>query len=233
MILTFRTVRGKEYQMEVDPEKTIGDVKQQFASENPDYSADKLKFILQAKILKNDTVVSSIVIPEHSYIVVHLINDSGPVVPKSKKPSPPSDTVNTIPYEPKVPPQPQPDTQNLPSDKNSLIDDLVSMGFEKKLCERALNLAGNNMEVAVTLLLNGSVKSEDDPNPQPAVDTHPQVDPPANQANFGDLQNVYDQLNANEKAAISRLLQYGSPDEVLQTYFACQKDEEITKSCLQ
>lgn len=232
MILTFRTVRGKEYQLEVDPEKTIGDVKQQFANEVQDHSADKLKFILKAQILKDDTVVSSISIPEHSYIVVHFINDSRPVVPKSKKPSPPTDTVNTIPQEPKVPPQPQPDdAQNKPVNRESLIEDLSSMGFDKKLCERALNLADNNVEVAVTLLLNGTVKNEDDSNPIPAPDDNPQ--PPTVHANFGDLQNVYEQLSADEKAAVSRLLRYGSPEEVLQTYFACQKDEEITKACLQ
>lgn len=236
MKLTFRTIRGKEYQLEVDPEKTIGDVKQQLSAEIQDQPSDKLKLILQAKILKDDTVVSSISIPEHSYIVVHFINDTRPVVPKSKKPSPSTETVNTIPDEPKVPPQPQPDTQNQPTNRESIIEDLTSMGFEKKMAEKALNLADNNVEVAVTLLLNGTIKSEDDTNSKPTVgdsNQDVQVQPPATQANFGDLQNVYDQLSVDEKAAISRLLRYGSPEEVLQTYFACQKDEEITKACLQ
>lgn len=245
MILPFRTIRGKEYNLEVDPQKTIADVKQQFSNEVENYPADKLKFILQAKILKDDTIVSSIKVPDHSYIVVHFINDNRPVVPKSKRPSPPSDSVNSIPDEPKVPPQPQPEGQNKQINQADVLEDLVSMGFEKKMCERALNLAENNIEVAVTLLLNGSITAEDDkdqPNGNPgntgnlSIDDKPQgIQPqtPNAQVNFGDLQDVYDQLTNEEKAAVSRLLKYGSPEDVLQIYFACQKDEEVTKACLQ
>lgn len=234
MILHFRTLRGEELQIEIGPEKTIGDVKEELSTQL-DYPANKLKLIFLAKILKNDIKISSINIPDNSYISIHCIHDERPVIPKSQRPEPEvEENIESI-----VPPQPAPEITN--PDIRSMIDVIMEMGFNKKQIEKALRNTDNNIEQAINLLINEGLQS---PNTRHNEETHigtedksdqnVQESDDINPSIFGQFKDQYETLSVSEKEAVKRLISTNEDAEmVIQIYIACGKDEVAALSCLQ
>ncbi|KAH0789768.1 UBA/TS-N domain containing protein [Histomonas meleagridis] len=91
--LKFRTVTGKKYELDVDPNIKISEVKDQLAQQYNELESRALKLLLNTKTLTDDTVVSSLNIQPNSYIILYQ--------PKVKKPQTSSTT--TQPQQPNKP----------------------------------------------------------------------------------------------------------------------------------
>ena len=248
----FRSVKGDSYQLDVEPNTTIGEAKRRLEEEFH-LPSNNLKMILTAKILSDDQTISSLNIPAGAFIVVHSVVPRKPQPkPKPKaevKPAsetedekPPNEDTASKPKPPPKPesPSPPPASSNTnPSSKKpgdppnfeQLVNDLAEMGFERVQCEQALRMQSYNMERAANLLLTGELSSSSPP-PGGQSRNRNSDDDPASGVNFGQFQSVYDNFSADEKASISRLLRYADPETVIQYFMACDKNEEQTLGLL-
>ena len=245
MKLTFRTVTGAKWELEVSEDTTIGEVKEKLREKRfSKEEKDRIKLILYAKILNDNQVVKDLNITEGSVIVVHTarakVNPNPPKlieepvktdnVPEQTYSQPPADAPrndnieqppNRIQSHQHTPPPPAPAEvpPPRPSQYQSQIEDLKSMGFSEDKCIEALNLVNGDIERAINKLLNDTEK-DSEPRPSPA----PQ---------FGDYQNMYNQYTPQQKESINRLLKFNSePQYVIQIYEVCEHNENEAKNLL-
>ena len=242
MQLQFRTVQGKVYKLEADPNSTIGEIKQKLEDEHQ-LPKSNLKIILSANILNDDQVISSLKIPTGAYFIIHVstnrrIRPTLPDEPPSQAPVAPP-PVPDRPIETPPPPPPPPPPQRPPPSGSrplsgspdppnfeELVLNLTEIGFSRPQCEQALRMANYDPERACNLLLTGEIPVQS--TPQSNQDT----DAPLRSVNFGQFQPVYDSFTPEEKAAVERLLRHADPNTVIQFYMACDKNEEQTLALL-
>lgn len=140
--LSFQTVTGRRFSLEVPESGTIFDVKQML-EEKYHLSAENLKLFFLSAILLDDHPISDLKIPIDGYILVHQSNQR--IV--REKPAPKA--------------KEKPKVADDPPDFDVRVEMLSSMGFEKSKCEKALRDANYNPDVAANLLLGS-------PAPAPA-----------------------------------------------------------------
>ena len=238
MKLSFRTVTGKIYTIEISPDKTLNDAKS-IIKEQHHFDTDNCQFIFGAAILSDTKPVSELKIRPDNYIAIY-----NPTRPRSiRRP----DKIEPIPQgvaDPKPVPQYVPTdltdsperptratttpTSDDPPNFNQLVSDLQDMGFPEEQCKQALRATRYNMQAAVDRLLNGSEGSAPPPPASPPREVFHR-----SSGRYGELQNLFDALSDDEKAAVSRLEQLGLDSiTVLQIYLACEKDEASATSCI-
>jgi translation initiation factor IF-2 len=108
MKLNFRTVQGKVYELEVEDDANIADIKR-LLEERHGLPGGNLKLILSAKVLDDATVVSTLQVSQGTYIVVHCSARRPPAQP-AVAPPPAQPAVAPPPAQPAVrPPAPADD----------------------------------------------------------------------------------------------------------------------------
>lgn len=209
MKIEFRTVTGREFELEVCETATVADVKQLLASEYK-LSAENLKLIVGSVILADDQKVSQSAVPLGSCILVHQSNQR--VVRNNPR---------KLSEKPKV--------QEDPDDFDARVNKLVEMGFSnKRECEEILRSVNYNAALAVDLLVSkGSQAAPAPPPPQPRSRSR--------DLSIGrqELSGIIRGLTPEDRAAVDRIVKAGFRiEDVTQFYFACDKDEALTLSLL-
>ena len=216
MKINFKTLTDETFSLNnVDPSTKILDIKKQIQPK-VDCEVSDILLLHLSKILKNEQTIGECGYKDDGYIVVHKLRTVRPVLPRSKRPN----GHISIPQ--------QEDAVEEPSDPFSdRIMKLMELGFERDKCEQALELANNDFETAVFLLsenaLGENAQQDDENNVEPNR-SKMQI--------FGEYQPFYNSLSPAEKNAVERLLNYGSPQMVIQYYIACNKNEEDTLNLL-
>jgi UV excision repair protein RAD23 len=118
--LKFRTVTGKVYEMDVQNDWTVLQLKQKLQETHNDICADSCKMILSAKMLADTTRVEDINPPPNAYIVLHTSAQKKPAQ-KIDTPSAPAALDDAPPPLPDTRPQPSAVPFTLPSTDEPLI----------------------------------------------------------------------------------------------------------------
>ena len=260
MIVNFRTVSGKVYSLELDPNETIGDVKKRL-EEQEGIPSQGCKMILTASILPDEKKIGDLKINPGAFIVIHSqkpkpvvkpvdptpvepvkpIEPIKPIDPVINQPEPPKpiDPIDSQPKRPVSPIISKPSNSD-PQNFANLCSQLTDMGFDLSSVQKSLRQTNYRSDLAANLLLSGNIPDDE---PESFLDDERPNTPPMNFENnfpsrpsfkrFGEMQSQYDSLNSNEKASVDRLLGLGfDPLTTLQVFIACDKDENQTSSCI-
>lgn len=77
MQLTLKTLTRKIFNVEVDSDKSVADLKLKIEKEHgSEFPADRLKLILKGKILDNEQIINTLSYVEKSFILLMVIKDS-------------------------------------------------------------------------------------------------------------------------------------------------------------
>ncbi|XP_014281550.1 UV excision repair protein RAD23 homolog B [Halyomorpha halys] len=195
MIITLKNLQQQTFQVDIDPSKTVKELKEKIHTEKGnDYPAENQRLIYAGKILNDETPVSEYNIDEKKFIVVMVSKPKGPP-PSHQGPAdptaPPTTTTTTTTtaapaaQETQSTP-PQERTTSAPSisqaestllmgdEYSNMVQNIVDMGYEKPQVEAALRASYNNPDRAVEYLING-IPPDPDASEQPAAnDTNEQ-----------------------------------------------------------
>jgi len=140
MKITIKPLKGETFEIDIDGEEKIKDLKIKVAAVKSDLEPEQTKIIHTGKILTDDLVVKDCNIKPGEFVVV-----------MSTKPK----------AEPKPPPMEAPTTMQADSNlvqgagSEAAIANLVAMGFPREDVERCLRAAFGNPDRAVEYLMNG------------------------------------------------------------------------------
>lgn len=240
-----RTVTGKVYQVEISEDAVIRDLMVELEKSHG-LQASSIKVIFGARILAEDTQISSIPLKPTSYFIIHTTERKPPVKqePAPANPPPaqlgnagPSHVVSRpAPAPAPVPapapaPAPAPVPANRPAPSgpadppnfDELVGNMVELGLPRDQSIRALRSNHYNIEAAVTAIFNGEVNDA-----EPA----PQRPGGGSSARFGEFASAYESLSESERQAVDRLCSRADPETALQIYMACDKNEQVAAGCL-
>ena len=206
--IPFCTVAGRLFKVSAPPTITIGELKQRLEAEYQ-LSAPNLKLIYSSAILADDCRISDLHMPPDKSIFVHQSSE------RIVRPSAARATEQRKPARQKED----------PPDFAVRVEMLVSIGFERDLCERALRQANYNPDLAANLLVGNSVKS-----PETEMQRRGSRDIGTERQQ---INGLIERLTDDEKRVVRRLLSTGFEEAVVvQVFLACDKDPESTLVCL-
>eukprot|EP00898_Chlorokybus_atmophyticus_P004241 jgi/Chlat1/4818/Chrsp31S04860 len=80
MKVTFKTLTGKGFQLDVEPSQTVAEVKQQIAESQGEaaFAVDAQKLIYQGKVLKDETTLEANAVTENGFLVVMVAKPKQP-----------------------------------------------------------------------------------------------------------------------------------------------------------
>ncbi|XP_046674893.1 UV excision repair protein RAD23 homolog A isoform X2 [Homalodisca vitripennis] len=173
MLITLKNLQQQTFQVDIDPSQTIKQLKERIQAEKgKDYPAENQRLIYAGKILTDESPISEYNIDEKKFIVV--------MVSKPKAAPAPS----TGPADPTAPPA-QPEPESRPAEErptqaasepespaqanisaaesallmgeeyNTMVQNIVDMGYDRDQVEAALRASFNNPDRAVEYLLTG------------------------------------------------------------------------------
>lgn len=170
MIITFKNLQKQTFTVDIDPAKTVKELKEKIQSEKGvDYLAENQRLIYAGKILADESQVSEYNIDEKKFVVVMVTKPKTQHTP-STGPSDPTqiDTPSSAkPEESQPPAAPAATTQPSASiaaaesallmgdEYSTMVQNIVDMGYEKSQVEAALRASFNNPDRAVEYLLTG------------------------------------------------------------------------------
>ncbi|KAL4734201.1 XPC-binding domain-containing protein [Aspergillus similis] len=184
MKLTFRDLKQQKFVIDAEPSETVGQVKEKISTEKG-WDVPSLKLIYSGKILQDDKTVEFYNIEEKGFIVCMVSKPktqpssqspstpaksvtSTPAPPPAPAPSTNTSTSTTSAPVPATPSpassgaaQPSAGTFNDPSalltgsQSEEVINQMMSMGFEREQINRAMRAAFFNPDRAIEYLLNG------------------------------------------------------------------------------
>ena len=115
------------------------------------------------------------------------------------------------------------------------IKRLEAMGFPHEQCIQALNAAFNNIEKAAEYLISGNIPSSNFSTIQ-EIEQNMKNLTESSSENVKAAKSVSHQgivLTDEDKHALKRIESFGyEKSMIIQTYFACGKDETLTHNCL-
>lgn len=183
MLITLKNLQQQTFQVDIDPSKTVKELKEKIHSEKGnDYPAENQRLIYAGKILTDETPVSEYNIDEKKFIVVMVSKPKAPPAPHPgpADPTAPPATTTTPKTEETQTPAPertsatsssisQAESTLLMGDEYSnMVQNIVDMGYERSQVEAALRASFNNPDRAVEYLITG-IPSDPDLGEQPAA----------------------------------------------------------------
>lgn len=179
MQLTFKTISQETFHLEIDPTDTIKTVKEKIQSQKGDkFPAEQQKLIYCGKILTDESTVADLNFDEKKFIVCMVVSVKKPASGDSKElPSPSASSTQPVATSAPAPvvtaAKPTEGTETAPvvseasgasapestlvtgSAYEQMIQEIMSMGYERDNVVAALTASFNNPERAVEYLLNG------------------------------------------------------------------------------
>lgn len=169
MKLTIKTLEGKTFDVNVEENFSVGQVKQAIESTRADFPAANQKLILTGKVLKDDQIVSELGITDKSFLVCVVTKPKtaaaapapAAAAPAAAAPAPAPAAAAAAPAPVPMqmgapvaqPPAQQQAAPNYEQPEN--VQRLVDMGFPEAEARAALRAAMGNPDVAVEFLFNG------------------------------------------------------------------------------
>lgn len=238
MELSFRTVTGKIFKINIRPDQTLADAKV-ILQKQEGFETENCQFIYSASILSDSKAVGDLKIIPQTFIVIHCPTRPRPKPVSQKIEAKPVQAPSPQPFQqkPESPRQP-PRVQSGPASSDppnfqDMVSSLTEMGFSQEMCERALRASRYNPEAAVNLLISGEVEAAPPQNSPPPREPAVPDTPPRRSGKYGELQQTFDELTEDEKAAVERLEQLGLDSAtVLQVYICCEKNESTATNCI-
>ncbi|KAI8329900.1 ubiquitin family-domain-containing protein, partial [Blakeslea trispora] len=180
--LTFKTLQQKQFKLDVDSSDTILSVKEKI-EQTQGHAVAQQKLIYSGKILVDDKKVEEYNISEKDFLVV-MVSKPKASASKPSTPAPAATTpkesstptpialvapTSTTPTTPAAPETTTTTTERSSGDNNSqlvtgtqlesVVQNMMEMGFEREQCVRALRASFNNPDRAVEYLFNGIPQS--------------------------------------------------------------------------
>uniref|UniRef100_A0A0V0G4P2 UV excision repair protein RAD23 n=1 Tax=Triatoma dimidiata TaxID=72491 RepID=A0A0V0G4P2_TRIDM len=176
MKITLKNLQQQTFQVDIDPSKTVKELKEKINSEKgSEYPAENQRLIYAGKILTDETPVSEYNIDEKKFIVVMVSKPKGPPPPPtgpsdptqvSDQPTPSATPATPAQQQPasQQPSQQQPPASSLTQaesallmgdEYNTMVQNIVDMGYERPMVEAALRASFNNPDRAVEYLITG------------------------------------------------------------------------------
>mmetsp|Transcript_61361 Transcript_61361/g.99357 ORF Transcript_61361/g.99357 Transcript_61361/m.99357 type:complete len:399 (-) Transcript_61361:155-1351(-) len=161
MQITFKPLKGENFQVEANPEEKIGELKKKIAEAKPEYPADAQKLIFAGKILADDATIQDSGVTSEGFVVIMVAKAKPP--PGSAAPAAAAATP-AAPAAPAAAPAaaetPDAEAQAAAglvaaAGMESTITQLCDMGFERPQVIRCLQAAFNNPDRAVEYLMSG------------------------------------------------------------------------------
>jgi UV excision repair protein RAD23 len=238
MKISVRTLKQEKYEFECEPTDTILRLKQ-IIFEKLQHEVEWQTLIFSGVLLANDRTIESCKISEKDFLVLMVKKPAQPKKPEPAKetPSQPSQPVQqpvTQPVEPKPsqptvqpsqptqvqPAQSQPQAQPAqPQAGNAIeaaITSIVDMGFPRDMVMQAMQSAGNNPDVAVSIL-TGELPFVNNaggqrPNAQPSLDIGDDDDDDEDEGDVGEGgPGVFDALKNTPHFQQLRILARQNP----------------------
>jgi len=168
MQITLRTLQQQNFQIDIDPDLTVQDLKQRIeADRGKDYPVASQKLIYAGKILEDKTKISECQIEDSKFVVV-MVTKPKPTAATNTAAAPPPTAAAVVPPTPPTPaPAPaQPSPARAaggPGDSlissgpayDDTVAQIMAMGYERPLVEQALRASFNNPDRAVEYLITG------------------------------------------------------------------------------
>jgi hypothetical protein len=150
VVVRFLLLSGKVIEMDVAPDATLQDIKDQLLARIPN-EPTTCRFIVKHRILAHDTKISSLNLGEKDYIIVHAKAGAAAQPPPAAAQAPPAPAP-----EPSAAPPPQP---------AAAPPQLSAAEFEQhlqQLCEAALRAAQGDRQLAFEFLQSGHIPTEEE-----------------------------------------------------------------------
>eukprot|EP01041_Mallomonas_annulata_P001797 gene1797-3486_t len=190
MKIFIKTLKGEQFQIEVDPSDLILAVKEKIAVEKQDLQADRQKLIHAGKVLKDSSSLLEAGITENEFLVCMVTKETAKpkqaVAPAAAAPTPApvsaqappvaAPTLATATPTQTSAPIPTPNAPVAVPLSAEAIQQLIDMGFPEAEARSALRAAQGNTDLAVEFLMSG-IPEERVASPRGAVSS------PASDAN--------------------------------------------------
>jgi UV excision repair protein RAD23 len=168
MKISIKPVKGDTFEVDIDPEQNVKDLKVKIKELRPEFEPELTKAIYNGKIMADDQQIKEYNVQAGQFVVV--MSTKPKAEPKAAPPAPTSMVQEQA-------------ASNVVQGAGSeaVIANLVGMGFEREQVERCLRAAFGNPDRAVEYLTNGlpdnlepNAEGGDEPMPQaPSTGTPP------------------------------------------------------------
>lgn len=161
MKITARPLKGESFEVEIEAEQKIEDLKKSIAAKKPELVAELQKIIHAGKILADGTTIAEHGLKENDFVVVMAAKAKPPASAPAASAPP---TAASTPAAPAAaapapaapaPAAPAPAPASTPPQNEGAVAQLCDMGFEREKVVECLRAAFNNADRAVEYLMSG------------------------------------------------------------------------------
>lgn len=209
--LSFRTISGKKYSIEMPVIKTIGETKQALSNKYSESGFRSSRFVSDGQLLGDDFLISEI--PSVSLTIVAQLH-----VPQAS-----FQTRNSSKNK-FISPESLKFQNHSPGPSLNPIGQLSQMGFSEEESTFALEAAGGNFSRAISILF-GSEGDHSSPSPKRISKSSQNHTLPSSA--FGRMARQYESLSQRQKEEVGRLANLADPEIALEIYFQTNNDEQI------